>query len=69
MVYRPRIVDDELRQLLGGSGAVVIEGPKASGKTATATRAAADIVRFDTDGYAIRREDGVLVVPIGLLGP
>jgi MoxR-like ATPase len=31
--YRPRIADAELRACLAAAGAVVIEGPKACGKT------------------------------------
>nr|WP_236779164.1 DUF4143 domain-containing protein [Agromyces seonyuensis] len=45
----PRIADDELDAALRRSGAVLIEGPKACGKTATAGRRAASIVRVDTD--------------------
>lgn len=36
MAYRKRIVDDELARRISSAGAVVIEGPKACGKTATA---------------------------------
>jgi hypothetical protein len=42
--YSPRIVDAELRELLGSTGAVVIEGPKACGKTMTASRQASSRV-------------------------
>ncbi|WP_106264424.1 MULTISPECIES: hypothetical protein [Isoptericola] len=48
MEYRRRVVDDELRIALQTSGAVLIEGPKACGKTATAQEAAT-AVRHDTD--------------------
>ncbi len=47
--YLPRIVDGELESRLSAIGAVVIEGPKASGKTATATRRAKTIFRLDED--------------------
>lgn len=47
--YRPRIVDDELRQRLSTIGAVVIEGPRACGKTSTARQAAASEVLLDVD--------------------
>jgi uncharacterized protein len=40
----PRIVDGELRELLGSAGAVVIEGPKACGKTMTASQQTASSV-------------------------
>jgi predicted AAA+ superfamily ATPase len=48
-VYRARIVDRELRDLLSSLGAVVIEGPKACGKTETARQVAASEVRLDVD--------------------
>lgn len=50
--YRPRVVDAELARRLETSGAVLIEGPKACGKTATATRVAKTIFRFDEDESA-----------------
>ena len=52
--YRARLADHELRQRLGAAGAVVIEGPKACGKTATARRAAASEVLLDVDANARR---------------
>ena len=58
MDYLPRIVDAELAVLLEAAGAVLIEGPKASGKTATAMRAAASEVLLDVDDNA-RRMIGV----------
>ncbi len=54
MVYLPRVVDDELRVRLAAAGAVVLEGPKASGKTETARRAAASSVLLDVDDNARR---------------
>lgn len=50
--YLQRIVDAELSELLGASGAVLIEGPKASGKTVTATRASKSSVLLDVDDNA-----------------
>ncbi len=50
--YQPRVVDGELRQRLRTSGAVLIEGPKASGKTETARQAAASEVLLDVDERA-----------------
>lgn len=47
--YQPRILDDELCSALARAGAVLIEGPKASGKTATARRRAVSVVNIDTD--------------------
>lgn len=55
---RPRIVDEELKALLSFSGAIVVEGPKAVGKTATAMQVAASSVFLDTDENA-RRAVGV----------
>ena len=53
-MYRPRIVDHELTGLLESIGAVVIEGPKASGKTETARQVAASEVRLDVDPSALQ---------------
>ena len=58
MPYLPRIVDIELTELLGAAGAVLVEGPRASGKTATALQAAASAVLLDVDENA-RRMVGV----------
>ncbi len=52
MKYLPRIVDAELSLLLEATGAVLIKGPKACGKTETALRAAASEVRLDRDENA-----------------
>lgn len=52
MTYLPRIVDSELAELLAAHGAVVIEGPKACGKTETARRQAASEVLLDLDESA-----------------
>ena len=54
MTYIRRIVDIELRRRLGSVGAVVIEGPKACGKTATARQIAASEVLLDVDLNARR---------------
>jgi len=53
MTYMPRIADDELRRRLAAAGAVVIEGPKACGKTETARRQAKSVVLLDIDSRAI----------------
>ena len=47
--YRKRLVDQELIERLGRVGAVLIEGPKACGKTLTARQVAASELRVDTD--------------------
>lgn len=49
-----RVVDAELQRRLRSAGAVVIEGPKACGKTATGRRCARSVVSFDTDADARR---------------
>ena len=45
--YRRRILDDELDELFMQLPAVALEGPKAVGKTATAVRRAATVMRLD----------------------
>ena len=52
--YRSRVVDAELAALLDASGAVLVEGARAVGKTATATQASASQVFFDIDLNAQR---------------
>ena len=54
MPYRPRIVDPELSARLAATGAVVIEGPKGCGKTATARQLARSEVLLDVDENARR---------------
>lgn len=50
--YQPRIADEELAERLRSAGAVVIEGPKACGKTAMARQAAGSEVLLDVDQEA-----------------
>ena len=52
MKYTPRLVDAELADRLAANGAVVIEGPKACGKTSTAESVAASSVFLDVDDAA-----------------
>jgi uncharacterized protein len=52
--YRPRIVDAELKRRLASTGAIVIEGPRACGKTETARQAARSEVRLDVDSEAVQ---------------
>lgn len=52
MHYRPRVADAELADRLQAAGAVVVEGPKACGKTVTARQAAASEVLLDIDENA-----------------
>lgn len=54
MTYQSRIADTELEQRLSAVGGVVIEGPKACGKTATARQRAASEVLLDVDEEARR---------------
>ena len=54
MNYHPRIVDHELTERLQATGAVVIEGPRACGKTTTARQIAASEARLDVDDLARR---------------
>lgn len=52
MTYQPRVVDRLVQQALDISGAVLIEGVRACGKTATGTHQAASVVRLDVDDEA-----------------
>ncbi|MDR0593410.1 MAG: ATP-binding protein [Bifidobacteriaceae bacterium] len=45
--YLPRLIDPQVKAALGRAGAVLVEGPKACGKTTTALRHAASQVRLD----------------------
>ena len=45
--YRPRIVDEMLKEKLKAKGAVIIEGPKWCGKTTTAMQIAGSALRMD----------------------
>ncbi|WP_352398056.1 DUF4143 domain-containing protein [[Clostridium] aminophilum] len=45
--YKPRIVDEMLKDKLEAKGAVVIEGPKWCGKTTTAMQVANSVLRMD----------------------
>jgi predicted AAA+ superfamily ATPase len=47
MTYQRRILDDELDELLAGVSAVAVEGPKAVGKTATATQRVLTVHQMD----------------------
>ncbi len=52
--YLPRVVDGELDRRLASAGGVVIEGPRACGKTSTARQRAASEVLLDVDANARR---------------
>ena len=49
MTYMDRVVDAEVADRLRSSGAVVIEGPKACGKTETARQHVASSLLLDVD--------------------
>ena len=52
MEYLPRLVDDELERRCAVFPAVLIVGPRASGKTTSAARRSASITRLDEPGVA-----------------
>lgn len=52
MAYISRIADTQLTSALARTGAVLVEGPKACGKTETALQAAASSVHLDSDPRA-----------------
>ena len=54
MTYIKRVIDAELKERLSSAGAVVLEGPKACGKTETAMQIAASSVFLDLDSAARR---------------
>lgn len=49
MNYRKRLLEEDLMAKMEASGAVLIKGPKACGKTETATQYAKSILRMDRD--------------------
>ncbi len=56
--YVPRLVDPLLRELASGLPAVLVVGPRACGKTTTARRHVADMLRLDrpADAAAVRAD-------------
>lgn len=57
MDYIPRIVDEQLKQRLTQSGAVLVRGPKWCGKTSTCERLAASALKMrDPDAYSSNME-------------
>lgn len=56
--YRPRVIDDELDELLPQLAAIAIEGPKGVGKTRTALQRAKAVHRLDDpDELAVAKAD------------
>lgn len=49
MVYYTRIIEEEIKQKLQASGALLIKGPKACGKTETAKQFAESMLQVDRD--------------------
>lgn len=58
--YRPRVIDAVLAERLTSAGVVVVEGPKACGKTFTAEQVARSRVYLDTDRGAL---EGLRIEP------
>ena len=52
-MYRPRLVDPLIRQLILELPALLIVGPRAAGKTTTAARYARTVVRLDREAEAV----------------
>lgn len=72
--YQPRIADSLLDEALRVAPAVLIEGPRACGKTWTGGNAVRSAVLLDTEEAsaltsAMARPDGVAVAPLTALGP
>jgi predicted AAA+ superfamily ATPase len=64
MEYKKRVIDGEIQRLLKISGAIVLVGPKAVGKTETASRFAKRIVHLDTNknDRALAKADPTLLL-------
>jgi uncharacterized protein len=64
MVYLPRVIDTQLRTRLASIGGVILEGPKACGKTESARQVAASELLLDLDeaAQAAARIDPALVL-------
>ena len=63
MDYRRRVIDNELDELLGGIPAILLDGPKGVGKTATGERRAKTVIRLDVPSQlqiAQADPDGIL---------
>jgi predicted AAA+ superfamily ATPase len=55
-LYKPRLVDDLLAARLRHHAAILLVGPRATGKTTTAARLAKTILRLDEPGQAVAVE-------------
>ena len=67
MKYQRRVVDAELESQLAATGAILLEGPKAVGKTETASQYAKSTVHLDIDKSA--RQLAALDAELLLQGP
>lgn len=58
VTYRPRIADEQLRQMLCRHGAVIIKGARGIGKTTTAEQQAQSVLRleYEADRERLRRD-------------
>jgi len=68
--YRRRIIDDELDHLMPALAAIALDGPKAVGKTATASQRATTVYRLDDEAQRSIAEadlDRVLTAPKPIL--
>jgi hypothetical protein len=48
-IYSRRVIDSELDELMPGAAAISLDGPKAAGKTATASQRARTVFRLDDE--------------------
>ncbi|MEO7521190.1 MAG: DUF4143 domain-containing protein [Gemmatimonas sp.] len=64
MTYLPRVIDQDLDELFGSLPAILIEGPKGVGKTATAVRRAKTQIRLDDPAQRgiIRADPALLLI-------
>ena len=60
--YQRRVIDDELDELLPQLPAILIDGPKGVGKTATATQRCASVRRLDVEAEALVVEADPMVL-------
>lgn len=67
--YTRRLVDTTLVELLGAVSAVLVVGPRATGKTTTALRRAATVVRLDREAEAVAFRADPDVALAGLAEP
>ncbi len=65
MKYLKRVIDAELKDRLSSAGAVVLEGPKACGKTETAMQVAGSSIFLDLDSAARASIDIDPRLPLG----